>query len=185
MIPLSQDFFHYLLLWCWFIFWSGFSWFWWPFSIWLLSSQGSLWDCRTSGGSQSIHGTHACFPSSLPAGIRVRVRLGIQFPLPFFKAGATCAIFLPGTTSRAANSLLSSFFPWPFETRIRPSYINVYWYMHIGGRDKKKREKGPKRKQIRFLNLTKYFLVDPQLFFSKHVQKQKVQFTRVEKNRSS
>lgn len=144
--------------------------------------SGQPWDCRTSGGSQSIHGTHACFPFSLPAGVRVRVRLGIQFSLPFFKAGATCAIFLPGTTSRAANSLLSSFFPWPFKTCICPTYINVL--PHIGGRDKKKCEKGHKRKQIRFLNLTKYFLVDPQLFFSKHVQKQKVQFTRVEKNKS-
>lgn len=103
--------------------WSGFSRFWWPFSIWLLSAQRSVRDCRTSGVSQSIHGTHSCFPFSLPP--------RIQVSLPFFKAGATCVISPLTWDHLQSSSLVNIFFRWPFKTSIRPSYISIL--SHIGG----------------------------------------------------
>lgn len=79
---------------------------------------------------QSIHGTHSCFPFSLPPGIQVSFPSSKQeLPVSF--------LLLPGTTSRAAVCSISSFLG-----PLKQAYVlHISVYYHILGRDKKKCEK--------------------------------------------
>ena len=175
VIPLSQNFFYHLLLRCWFEVRST------------DSDDHSAYDhsavraaCGSAGHQVVLSQSKALTLISLSACLQE-----FSFSLPFFKAAATCAIspflLLPRTTSRAAVCSVASFL----------GSLNHAWVLHIsmfcrvlGVGVKESGGKIHKRKQIRFLNLMKCFLMEPWPLFSKYVQKQKTQSTGVKRNKS-
>lgn len=122
MILLSQDFFHYLLLRC------GLS-----FEVGSAGSDDhSAYDYSVLRTASRIAEHQVVLSQSTAlAVVSLLACPRILFSLPFFKAGATCVISPLTWDHFQSSSLLSIFFPWPFKTCIRPSYISVL--SHIGG----------------------------------------------------